>query len=252
VKARARLVAECDGTGRTVLRELRSMAPLTLFPKRGSGPGAVVHLVNSASSPLGGDELELAVRVGPGARLRISGVAATIVLPGAHGERSSSTVDIEVGARGELEYLPEPTVITARARHFATLRASLETDARLRAREVLVLGRTGESPGRLRTAQHLVRGGLPLLRQTVEIGDPALDASVAHLAGRRVLATELIVGDDVASPDGGDWWSRSPLAGGGCLVTALAFGAVEAYAALRSASPARHFRPPKSRPNSAP
>jgi urease accessory protein len=215
------------------------MAPLTLFPKRRAGSTAVVHLVNSATSPLGGDELELTVRVGPGARLRLSGVAATIALPGSGGERSSSRVDIEIAEGGELQYLPEPTVITARARHFAELRASLAADAKLRIREVLVLGRTGERPGRLTTSQHVMRAGIPVLRQTLEIGDPELDASVAHLAGRRVLATELVIGAEKAEPASGDWWSLTPLADGGTLATALASDAVEAYAGLRAAADAR-------------
>lgn len=236
MKAHALLVAECDG-GRTVLRELRSMAPLTLLPKRGRGAEAVVHLVNSATSPLGGDELKLTLRIGAGARVRLSGVAATIALPGLHGESSSSTVDIEVEEGGELDYLPEPTVITARARHFAELRASLAHDARLRTREVLVLGRTGELPGRMTSSQHIARAGIPLLRQTLEIGDPSLDASVAHLAGRRVLATELSVGGlEVTEAASGDWWSLTPLAAGGTLATALAFDAVAAYAGLALAN----------------
>jgi urease accessory protein len=228
VKAHARVVAECDGAGRTVLRELRSMAPLTLFPQRRSGSVAVVHLVNSATSPLGGDELTLTVRVGAGARLRLSGVAATLALPGLRGDDSVSIVDIEIGTGGELEYLPEPTVVTRRARHRAELSASLAAEATLSTREVLVLGRANERPGRLTTSLHVVRAGIPLLRQTVEIGDPALDASLAHLAGRRVLATKLIVGGETPEPASADWWSVTPLAGGGSLATALAFDAVTA------------------------
>jgi urease accessory protein len=228
------------------------MAPLTLYSKRRAGSTAVVHLVNSATSPLGGDQLKLTVRVGPGARLRLSGVAATIALPGLHGERSSSSVDIEVAADGVLEYLPEPTVITARARHFAELRASLAADAKLRIREVLVLGRTGERPGRLTTSLHVMRAEIPLLRQTLEIGDPELDASVAHLAGRRVLATELVIGTEKAEPASGDWWSRTPLAGGGTLATALAFDAVEAYAGLQEAETPRTTRRRSARPARVP
>jgi urease accessory protein len=218
------------------------MAPLTLFPQRRGGSAAVVHLVNSATSPLGGDELTLTVRVGPGARLRLSGVAAMIALPGPHDEASMSTVDIEIGAGGELEYLPEPTVVTARARHFSELRASLAAEARLRTREVLVLGRAGEEPGRLTVSQQVIRAGIPLLRQTLEIGDAELDASLAHLAGRRVLATELIVGDEHREPAGGDWWSVTPLTGCGSLATALAFDAVTAQRDLARA----HLRLPTS------
>jgi urease accessory protein len=236
VKAHARLVAECSG-GRTVLREVRSVAPLTLIPKRGS---STVHLVNSASAPLGGDELRLSVRVGAGARLRLCGVAATVALPGPRAAGSVSIVDIEVERDGVLEHLPEPTVITSRARHTAELVASLEPGARLRTREVLVLGRTGERPGRLRSTQRVVRAGLPVLHQTLDIGDPALDASVAYLAGHRVLATEVLLwGEDGAEPVSGDWWSLTPLAAGGSLITALAGDAVTAERAVERAR-ARH------------
>lgn len=230
MKAHARLTACFDGT-RTVLRELRSMAPLTLFPRRGRGPAAVVHLVNSATSPLGGDDLLLTVRVGPGASLRLSGVAATLALPGLHGEPSLSTVDVVVAEGGSLEYLPEPTVVTSRARHAAVFRASLAADAYLHTREVLVLGRTGERPGSLTTSLDVTRESVPVLRQTLSIGS-GLDGSLAVLAGRRVLASDLVVGGPELPAASGEWWSRTPLAAGGTLTTSLAPDAVTALAPL--------------------
>lgn len=233
MRAHARLSAELDvATGRTVLRELHSMAPLTLFPRRG-GTGPHVYLVNAATTPLGGDELALTVRVGPGARLRLSGVAATLALPGPHGEASSATFDVEVGEGGCLDYLPEPTVVTARARHTALLRADLAADARFRARETLVLGREGERPGQLTTSTRITRSGTALLHQDLVVGDPVLDASAAYLAGRRVLATEVLVGGaDPPAAVGGDWWALTPLAAGGALATALAGDAVTAASDL--------------------
>ncbi|MFC4002174.1 urease accessory protein UreD [Prauserella oleivorans] len=241
MKAHARLTAELDpATGRTVLRELRSMAPLTLFPKRG-GTAAFVHLVNSATAPLGGDELTITVRVGPGARLCVSGVAATLALPGQHGEPSAAAVHVEIAEGGLLEYLPEPTVVTSRARHHASLTAVLEPGARLRTREMLVLGRDGERPGRLTTATHVTRAGVPLLRQELTVGDPVLDPSPAYLAGRRVLGTEVLVGaeDGAVQPASGQWWSLTPLAAGGALATALAADAVTAASDLDEAR--RHY-----------
>ncbi len=230
MKAHARVTACFDGT-RTVLRELRSMAPLTLFPRRGRGATAVVHLVNSATSPLGGDDLLLTVRVGPGASLRLSGVAATLALPGLHGEPSVSTVDVAIAGGGSLEYLPEPTVITARARHAAVFRASLASDAYLHTREVLVLGRAGERPGSLTTSLDVTRDSVPVLRQTLSIGS-GLDGSLAVLAGRRVLASDLVVGGPDLPAASGEWWSRTPLAAGGVLTTSLAPDAVTAMAPL--------------------
>ncbi|KDN23625.1 urease accessory protein UreD [Amycolatopsis rifamycinica] len=237
MKAHARLTACFDGS-RTVLRELCSMAPLTLFPRRRSGPTAVVHLVNSATSPLGGDDLTLSIHVGPGAALRLSGVAATLALPGPHGEGSLSTVEVVVEAGGSLEYLPEPTVVTARARHSAVFRASLAAGAYLHTREVLVLGRAGERPGSLVTTVDVVRAGAPVLRQTLSVGDAGLDGSLAVLAGRRVLATDLVVGGPDAPAASGEWWSRSPLAAGGSLVTSLAPDAVTAAKGLAEAGAA--------------
>lgn len=237
MRARARLAVEHDGE-RTVVRDLFSAAPLTLLPRRGAS-SATVHLVNSAAAPLGGDELALSVSVGPGAHLRLVGVAATLALPGT-GE-SSCVVRIEVAEGGSCEYLPEPTVVTGRARHRALLDVTLAGTARLRARETLVLGRTGERPGLLRTGTHVVRDGRPLLRQSLDVGDPDLAASPAGLAGHRVLATELLVGhDDLAAAASGDWWSLVPLAHRAVLATALAHDAVTAghrLAAALAASP---------------
>jgi urease accessory protein len=142
-----------------------------------------------------------------------------------------------VAERAAVAYLPEPTVVTGRARHEAHLHAELAASATLRCREVLVLGRAGERPGRLSTATHVLRDGCALLRQRLEIGDPALDASAACLAGRRVLATEILIDDRIAPPAGGDWWSRTPLAAGGSLATVLADDAVTALRGLHLAHP---------------
>ncbi len=233
MKAHARLVAACDD-GRTVLRELKSMAPLTLVPRRQRGRGAVVHLVNSATAPLGGDELRLEIHVGAGAELKLSGVAATLALPGLRDVPSLSTVEVVVEPGGSFAYLPEPTVVTARADHVAVLRADLASDARFHTREVLVLGREGERPGRLSSTVHVTCGGAPALRQTQTVGDATLDASLAVLAGHRVLVTEVEFGGGCGPAESGPWWSRTPLAAGGMLTTALAPDVVTATALDRS------------------
>ncbi|MFC5286724.1 urease accessory protein UreD [Actinokineospora guangxiensis] len=234
--ARARVVAERVG-GRTVLRALQSAAPLTLVPRRGPGP-VTVHLVGSAASPLGGDDLHLAVEVGPGAELVLAGVAATVVLPGPRAEPSRAAVDIQVADGGSLDYAPEPTVVTTRALHTTSLHATLSGTARLRCRETLVLGRTDEQPGSLVSDWTVIRDEVALLRQRLTIGDPTLDASPAGLAGHRVLATELRVGEPhTADPVSGDWWSLIPLAHGGTLATALAHDAVTAGRRLAEALP---------------
>lgn len=216
------------------------MAPITLVPHRGQVRSAhrpaLVHLVSSVTAPLGGDELELVVEVGAGAHLVLRGVAATLALPGHRPGGSRATVRIDIADGGSVQYLPEPTVVTARACHEAQFSAHLAGGARLRTREVLVLGRFDERPGDLVSTVRVRRDGLPALHQTQRIGVAALDASAAHLAGRRVLGTEVLFwGEDPAAALSHDWWSLVPLARGGSLATALAPDAVTAARWLNAA-----------------
>jgi urease accessory protein len=235
VLARARLVVERRGA-RTVVRELRSQPPLTLLPQRGAvaarSPAAIVHMLSSATTPLGGDDVGLEVVVGPGAQLVLTGVAATLALPGQGTSGPSRlVVRLTVGDAAAVQYLPEPTVVTRRADHRGELHAELGAGARLRCREVLVAGRTAEPSGRYLGLTRVVdtATGRPLLVQGQELGDPTLHASGAHLAGRRVLGTEVLVwGEDPPSGLAGEWWSLTPLAGRGSLATAVGTDAVTA------------------------
>ncbi len=234
MRARARLVVARDGD-RTVVRELRSQAPLSLVPQRGAvaraGP-LTVHLVGSAATPLGGDDVGLEVLVGPGAEVVLTGVAAAVALAG----RSRLDVRFAVADGGALAYRPEPTVVTRRADHTASLHAQLGEGARFVAREVLVAGRTGEPSGCYRGGVRVDGPAGPLLVQAQELGDPALHASPAHLAGHRVLATEVRIGGaDPAAAVAGEWWSLVPLARGGSLATAVAADAVTARRRLDAA-----------------
>jgi len=217
VKAHAQLAVERDAAGRSVVRTLRSDSPLTLIPVRGE---PVVHLVNSAASPLGGDDLTLTVRVGPHACLTLTGIAATVALPGPHGEKSRVRVHLELAEGATMAYLPEPTVITRRARHESILTATLAAGAHLHTRETLVLGRANELPGELTTTLHVTRDDRPILRQQLTV-------TADVLMGKRVLATELSTAD-TRETSSGEWWSRTQLAAGGTLTTALADDAVTA------------------------
>ena len=84
MRAAARIVAEADGRGGTRLAVLRGEAPLLL---RRTGPrtgGRASPCTWSAAPPgrCGGDDLRLDVEVGPGARLGVRSVAASLALPG--------------------------------------------------------------------------------------------------------------------------------------------------------------------------
>lgn len=230
MRARATLTVERGPDGRSSVREMRSQSPLALVPRRGTAagrdPAVTVHLVGSASTPLAGDDVELDVRVEPGADLVLTGVAAAVALPGTD-RPSRLTVRFDVGKGASLQYLPEPTVITARADHRTVLCVTLGLGARLRCREVLVAGRCGESPGRYVGTTRVSDGPRVLLAQTQELGDAALQGSPVHVAGRRVLATEVLVwDDDPQTASAGDWWLLTPLARRGTLATAVGPDAV--------------------------
>ncbi|MFD0582265.1 urease accessory protein UreD [Dactylosporangium darangshiense] len=141
MKAVARIVAELAG-GRTALRVLKGEAPL--LPRR-TGPEEV-HLVGGAAGPLGGDDLSLEIEVGPGARLWLRTVAASIALPGRDGAESRLAVHATVGEGGFLAFLPEPIVAAARCRHHNASVVEVAAGARLLWREEAVFGRHGEPP----------------------------------------------------------------------------------------------------------
>lgn len=186
MKAAARVVAESDH-GRTALRVLKGEAPL--LPRR-TGPDEV-HFVGGAAGPLGGDELTMEIEVGPGARLVVRTVAASIALPGRHGEPSLLTVSVSVAAGGRLLWLPEPLIAAARCRHTTRSTVDLDGTAELIWREELVCGRHGEEPGDVTLSTVLRRDGRPLYRS---------DVTTAGLGGARVLSTVFRTGDAPAAP----------------------------------------------------
>lgn len=236
VVAHARVVAVPDGRGGTRLAELSSAFPVGL---RRTAP-AQVHVVATGAGPLGGDRLHLEVEVAPGAQLTLVSVGATLALPGRHGGRSVSQVAAEVGAGGQLDLRLGPTVVCAGAEHHAETRIELVDGARLRWRELVVLGRHAEPTGRLRLRSDVVGPDGPLLREVLEV-DAASLGDPHRLGGARVLGTELSVGgpNGPGAPqrrgpgDGaGVRWGEHTLVGGGRAVVALGEHAHEVAAVL--------------------
>ncbi|MBC6461304.1 urease accessory protein UreD [Actinomadura sp. HBU206391] len=220
-RARAAVTAECDRHGRTRLTTLRSDGPLAVREA-----GGAVYLVGAAAGPLGGDELELDLEVGPGARLAVRSVATTLTLPG-DGE-SRFTVRARVGAGGHLDYAPEPTVAAAGCDHRAVAEITLADGATLRWRDELILGRYGERPGRHTSRIDVILAGRPLLRHELRLDDPGVYGGAAVLGGARAAGTVLLAGAGlvgpglVGEPVTGEGPAVMPLAGPGVLVSATA------------------------------
>ena len=118
MRAAAHIVAVRGTDGATRLDRMSGEPPLLVRRTNpGAGPMAEVHLVGGAAGPLGGDQLEVWVEVGPGAGLRLGTVAASIALPGPIRERSRVQVHARVARGGRLEWLPEPLIAAAGCDH---------------------------------------------------------------------------------------------------------------------------------------
>jgi urease accessory protein len=210
--------------GVTRLPVLSSQVPLILRRT----PEAV-YLVGGAAGPLGGDSLSLRITVGAGAVLRVRSAAASIALPGLDGLESQLRVSIAVAAGGRLEYLPEPVVVAARARHATIVSATLASGASLVLRDELLLGRYGEAGGTARSVLRCDYAGRPLLRHSVTVaGTDPVSLGPAGLGGHRAYGTLLLAGPDAPAPASapGLEVAALALAGPGVLVTALADDAV--------------------------
>lgn len=218
------IVARAGPGGRTVLTVMRASGQLAV---RRTGPSAV-HLVATAFGPLGGDDATVSLVVEEGATLTVRSVAAAVALP-SRGEPSPSVQRIRASVAGALDLRLEPTVVAARAHHLAELTAELAEGAALTAAEQVLLGRTGEEPGRWTGTTRIVRSGRPLLHTTVGLGpgEPAWLPPVAP----RAYASTVHLADDESDVMTSDDAVRLPLPGGW---VATAWGS-ELHRVLRAA-----------------
>lgn len=264
-----------SGTTSTRISRLRSDPPLVLRRTLAAEPDPVSHwgldargaarvaVVSGAAGPVGGDDVHLDVDVGPGAALVLRAVAATIALPGPHGERSRSDVTVRVAADAALAWLPGTLIAAHGCDHHGTTTITLEEGARLLVREELLLGRHAEPCGSLRQRLRVVLAGRPIHDQELHVGAgaPGWDGP-AVTGGRRAVGSVLLV-DPTLPADGpavvgpGDS-ARLPLCGPAVLVTALAEDAllvrsrldrhVLALEALVEPRPLRDRRPSRDGP----
>jgi urease accessory protein len=170
-----------------------------------------VHLMSSAATPLGGDAIHVRVVVEPGARLRVRTAAASVTLPGANTTESHAFWTLEVA--GDLDVDPQPTVVAATSRHFTSTRLDLTEFGRVRLRERIQIGRTGERQGFWSGSLHADIDGSPLLRHRIELGNGSVTDD--ELGAPMACISELHYPDSDVDTAG----IPLTLAGGGCLAT---------------------------------
>jgi urease accessory protein len=164
-----------------------------------------------AATPLGGDAISIRVVVEAGARLRVRTAAATVCLPGPITPESHALWTLEV--EGDLDVDPQPTIVAATSRHFASTRLELTGSGRVRLRERIQIGRSAERQGFWSGSLHADVDGAPLLRHRIELGTGSLTDD--ELPTPLACISELRYPDPAFSAAG----TLLELASGGCLVT---------------------------------
>lgn len=176
-----------DGRARCTLRT-GLLSPRVLSS---DATGARVALVATGALLLAGDEVRIDVHVGPGAWLEVVETSGTVAYD-ARGGSASWDVVIVVEEGGTLVWEGLPFVVAAGADVTRRTTATLADGAALLLRETLVLGRTGEVGGDLRSQTRCTLGGRPAF-----VDDLRLDASRTApgvLGAARVLDSILCLG----------------------------------------------------------
>ena len=197
--APARIVVEKAGS-RTRITELTASAYLR--PRLLAGDGPRVALIAACASLLAGDHLRLEVEVGAGASLELVEPSGTVAYD-ARGGRADWTASIRVGERGRMVWGGAPFVVAHGADVHRHTGIELESGATILHRETLVLGRSNECGGALRSTLSAAREGRPLQVEELDLADPVLRSSPAVLGTRRVLATATLLGcrpEELADP----------------------------------------------------
>jgi urease accessory protein len=256
VIARTHAVVEAGG----VLGALRCEPPLTVRQVRSEEPQVcALCLVGTAAGPLPADQLTLELQVRPGARARLGATGASIAQgrwtpDGRAHTPARLELRVEIGEYGWLCADPGPLVVSQGSRVDVHVEIALGAGATVRWRELVVLGRSRDDhPGAATIRWDVTRQGHPVLRQYLDLADPQLLAWGGTIAGRRVMATELIADPQLSART----VIHSPtavaqlLADGSVLATVLADDAADAVRTLDELCAAVTSVPPAEAQNQA-
>lgn len=217
--SRSAVATRAGPAGQTRVTVLRSDGPVAL---RDTGDG--IYLVGAAAGPLGGDDVDLEIDVGPGSRLLLRSAACALLLPGPHGGASRQRIHARVGAGAHLDFCLQPAIAAAGCDHQASAEVDLAPSATLRWREAIVLGRHGEPAGHCASRLDVTLAGAALYRGELVVGRPWADTSSAVLDGAGAAGSVLLAGAARArsAAHAADGLAVLPLAGPGTMVSATA------------------------------
>jgi urease accessory protein len=182
------------------VRRLTVDPPLTvkIRPRRGSA--VEVWLVGSAAALLEDDQLAMEIDVGPGCELVVRSVASTVAHPCPAERWVTTRTRARVAAGASLWWAPEPVIVAEGARYRYRNEVEVGAGASCVWREEVVLGRSGEDPGRIELEGSLCIDveGRPLVRDGLcsaagwrgpAVVGGARYVGALHLANRPVVPT---------------------------------------------------------------
>lgn len=171
-----------------------------LLPKT-HGPVPEVVLINTSGGLTGGDRIDYALALGPGAALTATTQAAERVYRATSGT-AQLAVRLDLGPGAALDWLPQETILFDGGRLARRLDAEMAQDSRLTLLETLVLGRAamGETvvAGHYSDQWRIRRAGRLVHAEALRLeGDIAAATSgTATLGGMRALATLVHIAPD--------------------------------------------------------
>ncbi|MFE5775360.1 urease accessory protein UreD [Brachybacterium sp. NPDC056505] len=191
---------------------------------------AHVALVAGGAMLLGGDHVRVEVEVEDGCVLEIEDVGGTVAYEST-GEPSRMDITIRLGKCSRLLWRAHPFVIAGGADVDRTTSIELGRHSSVLLRETLVLGRSGERGGLLRSSVHAREAdGTPVFLEDLALDGARPRAGV--LGDHRVLDSALLLG--CRPPDPADASSATTAAGS---VSAVGTGSAVAPPAPGSAAP---------------
>jgi urease accessory protein len=181
----------------TVLAGCRSVLPLqVLAPLALDGAAAVVSILNPTGSVLGGDHLRIDVRAEPDAHAVLTTPSATRVHRTA-GPAAEQDVDLTVGTRAIVEWLPDHTIPHADSSFRQTIRARVGAEATLLVVDAFAAGRVARGEQfafrRLESALTIVDDDGWLLHDRFVLAGGCGFAGVGFCEGAPYFATIAVV-----------------------------------------------------------
>ncbi|MBD8043243.1 urease accessory protein UreD [Arthrobacter sp. Sa2BUA2] len=207
-----RIAVERTGPGArfSVLDQGLYLAPRPVsVPLRASGggnPRLRVALIGIHMMLLGGDDVRIEVTVGPGVTLELIEPAGMVAYD-AEGVASRWSLDAVLGEGSTLVWDGAPFVVAGGSNVLRETRVRLDAGARVLLRETLVLGRSGEAGGALRSVTRLAGPSGDFLYEDLDLTGTRRQA-IGVLGASKVLASATAAGwrpspEQGASPEQG-------------------------------------------------